>query len=249
MSQITRIRFNNGKKKKDATSLKTKAYNYIREKLLRQEWTSGQAISCREIGVATGVGFTPAREAINQLVTEGFLECHPQRGTFVVHVTREDLADLYDVREALECHALQKIVASGECETQILQECNSVFREIFAKAQEENNPKKLDELRGEWSNIDVRFHETLLILSGNRLAINILQELRDKTRIFGHRSSLMAKDLNAILRDHENILDALSVKDTERACREMRQHLYHGCQVALASYDRNRLITAATKLK
>lgn len=245
MNRTTRIQLGNKSRIQDATSLKTKAYSYIRHKLLSQEWTSGYAISHREIAAAIDIGFTPVREAINQLVTEGFLECHPQRGTFVTRVSREDLAELYDVREALECHALRKIVDLGHCDTSILRECNRAFADILAKALKEEPPEKLDRLRSEWSNVDVKFHKTLLILSGNRLAIGILQELRDKTRIFGHRSSLAARDLEIILQDHEKITSAIESDDAQKACQEMQQHLRRGCEIALSSYDRNRLLAAA----
>lgn len=245
MNRVTRIRMSTSRSKQNETSLKSKAYNYIYDKLVSQAWTSGQPVSHREIGREVGIGFTPVREAINQLVTEGFLECHPQRGTFVTRVAREDLADLYDVREALECHALKKIVDLGNCDTQTLRECNQAFDDILGKALEEKDSQKLDQLRNDWSNIDVKFHKTLLVLSGNRLSIGILQELRDKTRIFGHRSSLASKDLEIILKDHERIVEALEAEDTRQACEEMQKHLRRGCQIALVSYDRNRLLTAA----
>lgn len=225
--------------------MKSKVYNYIREKLLRQDWVSGHPISHREISKETGIGFTPTREAINQLVTEGLLECHPQRGTFVSHVAREDLADLYDVREAIECHALQKIIESGVCDHESLKNCNATFEQLLEEVRTTSDQQRLNGIREAWSNADVQFHKMLLILSGNRLAINIVQELRDKTRIFGHRASLAPEDLETIFKDHRRIIEALRADDTESACREMRQHLRRGCRIALASYDRNRLLTAA----
>jgi DNA-binding GntR family transcriptional regulator len=234
--------------KNESSSLKTKAYEYIRGKLLRQEWLSGHAISHREITGEIGIGFTPVREAINQLISEGLLECHPQRGTFVIRITREDLADLYDVREALECHALQKVIDLGiECDFETLRSCNKSLRTILETAATEHNSEKLNELREAWSNTDVMFHKTLLLFSGNRLAIRILQELRDKTRIFGHRNSLESKNLEVILNDHDHIISALESQNANLACEEMRKHLRRGCRIALASYDRKRLLTATNQ--
>jgi DNA-binding GntR family transcriptional regulator len=249
MSQIIRTKKNRQREKRElsnhSSSLKTKVYEYIRNKLLRQEWMPGGAISHREIVKETGIGFTPVREAINQLVFEGFLECHPQRGTFVTRITREDLADLYDVREALECHAIQKMIDSGvECDFVTLKNCNDSLREILDKVTGEQKQDKLDELRTIWSNTDVTFHKTLLLLSGNRLAIRLVQELRDKTRIFGHRSSMNRKDLEVIINDHHRIISALEIQDAALACEEMKKHLHRGCSIALTSYDRKRLLSA-----
>jgi DNA-binding GntR family transcriptional regulator len=261
---------NNDHSKSESCSLKSKAYDYIRGKLFRQEWASGHAISHREIIGETGIGFTPVREAINQLVSEGLLECHPQRGTFVTRITREDLADLYDVREALECHALRKAIDHQvECDFHTLRNCNKSLRTILEKVvtekiaekNTENTTEKnieqleaeqlkteqLDELRAAWSNTDATFHKTLLLLSGNRLAIRLVQELRDKIRIFGHRNSLEPKNLEVILKDHDQIVSALETQNADLACEEMRKHLHRGCSIALASYDRKRLLSATTQ--
>ncbi|MDR0336483.1 MAG: GntR family transcriptional regulator [Planctomycetaceae bacterium] len=234
--------------KNETSSLKSQAYEYIHAKLLCQEWTSGHAISLREIANETGIGFTPVREAINQLVSEGLLESHPQRGTFVTRITREDLADLYDVREALECHALQKAIDLGiDCDFDTLRNCNESLRNVLEVAVAEKELSKLDELRASWSNSDMTFHKTLLLLSGNRLAIRLVQELRDKTRIFGHRNSLDPKNLEVILNDHDRIIAALEEKNADLACAEMKKHLRRGCGIALASYDRKRLLSATTQ--
>ncbi|MDR2117838.1 MAG: FCD domain-containing protein, partial [Planctomycetaceae bacterium] len=97
------------------------------------------------------------------------------------------------------------------------------------------------------SNTDVMFHKTLLLLSGNRLAIRIVQELRDKTRIFVYRNSLEPKNLEMILNDHNRIVSALEAQNADLACEEMRKHLRRGCSIALASYDRKRLLSATTQ--
>jgi DNA-binding GntR family transcriptional regulator len=91
------------------------------------------------------------------------------------------------------------------------------------------------------------FHKTLLLLSGNRLAIRIVQELRDKTRIFVYRNSLEPKNLEMILNDHNRIVSALEAQNADLACEEMRKHLRRGCSIALASYDRKRLLSATTQ--
>lgn len=227
--------------------LSLQAYEYIRSKLLQQQWTSGHAISHREVAGEIGIGFTPVREAINRLVAEGLLECQPQRGTFVTRVSREDLCDLYDVREALECHAIRKILDGNIAfDEEKMVTCNRNLRKILVESVEKPDRETEDTRRSAWSNADTAFHETLLLLSGNRLAIRLLRELRDKTRIFGHRSSLDPRDLETVIHEHERIIHALQSRDAEPACEEMKKHLRRGSAIALESYDRNRLLAAVS---
>ena len=54
---------------------------------------------------------TPTREALRQLITEGLLEELPGRGAVVARLEREDIVELYDLREALELHAVRTLAS------------------------------------------------------------------------------------------------------------------------------------------
>lgn len=234
--------------KSDKSSLKSKAYDYIRGKLLNQEWISGHGISHREIASEMGIGFMPSREAINQLVAEGLLECHPKRGTFVARVVREDLADLFDVREALEYHVIWKIITGKmKVDYQGLRSSCDSLKHITGDIARETDGAKLDELGNVFNNTDLGFHKMLYLQSGNRLAIGIVQELRDKIRIFGHRGSLEVEYLNTIIEDHGAVIDLLKARDLERAGETMRKHIRRAKEIVLESFDRNRLLSAMTE--
>ena len=56
----------------------------------------------RQLGMALGISRTPAREAIRQLVSEGLLESVPGRGVVVITLDRDDIRELFEMREALE---------------------------------------------------------------------------------------------------------------------------------------------------
>ena len=48
-----------------------------------------------------GVSRTPVREAIRQLELEGGVQ-HPNKGVFVEGITRQDIQDIYAIRECME---------------------------------------------------------------------------------------------------------------------------------------------------
>src|SRR5258708_8809424 len=96
------------KKQNTPTSIGEKAYQYLRGKILSGEFSPGTALSeaslARELGNSRG----PLREAIRRLTGEGFLRQTPSGGSVVVDFSRRDVAELYELREALEVYAVGK---------------------------------------------------------------------------------------------------------------------------------------------
>jgi len=91
-----------------ADSMRTKAYTHIQRKIAAGELAAGSALSELALAKELGSSRTPIREAIGQLVAEGFLEQTPNRGAVVVQLTRQDIVELYELREALEVYAVGK---------------------------------------------------------------------------------------------------------------------------------------------
>ena len=51
------------------------------------------------------VSRTPVREAFQKLELEGLIEIVPNRGAFVLQVTRQDIDDVYEIMKAMEALA------------------------------------------------------------------------------------------------------------------------------------------------
>ncbi|MEO2050095.1 MAG: GntR family transcriptional regulator [Pirellulales bacterium] len=224
-------------------SLKKHVYMHIRTKLLTRELAPGASISHRELAREIGVSFTPVREAIGQLTNEGLLECRPSRGTFVSELGREDLAELYDVREALECHAVGKM--AGAMSVADLAKMDQLTNEMAAVADEvgqSGNHVLTIELADRWVTPDVAFHMTVLRAAGNRRALKITDKLRIMATIFGHRKhERPCDDLHDVCNEHRSIITALREGNADDARKVMSEHIHRGCQIDLAAYDLNRI--------
>ena len=92
-------------------SAREKAYVLIQQKIARGELPPGSAVSEIPLAQELGSSRTPVREALGQLVAEGLLEQTPNRGAVVVQLGRQDIIDLYELREALEVYAVGKAAA------------------------------------------------------------------------------------------------------------------------------------------
>lgn len=93
------------KSQPELSSLSAEAYESVRQRILRGEFSLGDAISRRKIAAELGMSFLPVSEALLRLELEGLLESRPRAGTRVRIPSREDVQGHYIVREALESQA------------------------------------------------------------------------------------------------------------------------------------------------
>ena len=92
-----------GQKKSD--SLRGQVYQELRNALRKGKIGSSRMATERDLAEQLGVSRTPVREALALLVHEGLISS-TSRGFTPPEVSREDLADLYQIRRLLEPAAL-----------------------------------------------------------------------------------------------------------------------------------------------
>ncbi|MCL2863913.1 MAG: GntR family transcriptional regulator [Lachnospiraceae bacterium] len=78
------------------------AYDYILEQILNGEIKPGERIREDMIAEQLGTSRTPVREAVNQLVQNGFVIYIKRKGLYCVEITQQDLLNLLDLRRVLE---------------------------------------------------------------------------------------------------------------------------------------------------
>ena len=53
------------------STLKSKVYQYVRDRLLAESWPDGKYLSMVQVAKSVNMSYTPVREAIIQLESEG----------------------------------------------------------------------------------------------------------------------------------------------------------------------------------
>lgn len=224
-------------------SLKQRAYGLILRKLSSGELAPGERVSNRALAKELGIGFVPVREALIRLVSEGLIEHRPGQGTFVPQPSSETIFELYDLREALECHAVGKLAARpGEVDLSEAYEQNRRLLYVIDQLACEGRETCTAEHRDRWAQADAAFHGALLRAAGNRRALETVLDLRVLSRVFsqGVQHEPIAT-LRRTLAEHQRILDALRRGDAEAARKEMALHIRQGCRMVLAAYERQRM--------
>ncbi|GAA4434578.1 GntR family transcriptional regulator [Bremerella cremea] len=223
------------------------AYNYIQERILSGDLPGGSQIS--ELAMAKEIGMSrmPIREAIRQLEVEGLVRQVPRFGTIVHSLDRSEMAELYEVREALESHAAESVAEylSNEDKQILLLLCQKLMeiaRELKASGEKTFSPKQLQSFLA----ADMGFHMIILRASGNRRMIKIVSDLRVLSRIFtAKREPHNLKIVASVYRFHRRILRALRKADGEAARHWMKEHIRESRRLALESFDRRQAMGEA----
>lgn len=217
----------NSKNFSNSFSLTDEIADVVRERILKGEYEIGEKIKENQIATELKVSRTPIREAFKLLENEGLIDYIPNRGCFAKGFTKQDVDDIYAVREALEELAVRWSVARiTEPELVALEEQVDLM-EFYTKKKDK---KKVLEL-------NTSFHEVIYASARSRFLAQVLRSYKEyieKTRksIFYEQSYL-----EGILSEHRAIFEAIKDRDEERAVEAISKHLEASQERAFAVWN------------
>jgi DNA-binding GntR family transcriptional regulator len=224
----------------DERSRRECAHAYIQQKIISGDLPAGSAISELALAKEIGISRTPVREAIGQLVAEGLVELIPNRGAVVAQFGRNDILELFELREALEVYAVRKVAESGLREADATHLRGILNEPLLLKNEVQQAGASCldgDQMR-RFMTADLGFHTLLLHAAGNRRILKVVNDTRLLIRIFefphaGHTPA----QLERIHEQHAAILDAILQHNTEGAACCIAQHIAGSRQERINAFD------------
>jgi DNA-binding GntR family transcriptional regulator len=220
-------------------SIRDKAYALIQRKIVSGELEAGSAVSELALAKELGSSRTPIREALGQLIAEGLLE-QSSRGALVVELSRQDIVDLYELREALESYAIGKAArhkpreADVERLQKLVDEILVLKEELDRSGKAALDPHQMHRFMGS----DLAFHAFLMRLAANARIIRVVNETRLLIRIFAMRHRGHASgELERIYRQHNELLKAVAGGEPERAMGLIAEHIQNSQRERLDEFD------------
>jgi len=224
---------------KTMVGLKERAYRYIRQELTEGKWPAGRFLSMVQVAKAIGMSYTPVREAIIQLETEGVVETIPRVGVRPRQVDRQELEHIFEVRMVVESGATElaaKRISADQLEAlrNNLNEHHQVLRRIrqtLKKASKERQSHSLLDRPGMESTHELnnQFHSIVMQASGNPQLIKVLTDLRIPSRMLRIWAQFPGIDylhqLTMEYRFHYRTFRALAKKDGPAAGMWIKRHI------------------------
>jgi DNA-binding GntR family transcriptional regulator len=210
----------------DNRNLHERVYLYLREKIILNELSPGSKIDYDEFITSLGVSRTPLRDAINQLKRDGLIEVRPRSGSYVATPHIKDIEEIYNVRKALECQAMESAIYTIPKSTiqDLLVEADSVEKDI---KRGDVQPFFL---------ADRNLHRTIIEHSGNQLLISIMGTLEHKINWFGVIITTNADRPLMANEYHRKILSAMMDADIMNAKRLLADHIDEVKEQTLKDY-------------
>ncbi|MEA1950593.1 MAG: FCD domain-containing protein, partial [Planctomycetota bacterium] len=212
-----------------------RAYRYIQSKLTAGELVAGSRLVNRSLAKEVGVSVIPIREAIRRLAGEGLLEYLPGQGAYVPEPSDNDLCEMYDLREALECHAVGKVCGNlSKSDLLRMSECNeemTALAEVSFIAERPEGTRvwrwKSPREYERWYKADTTFHSIPLTRADNSRLHTAVKDAQVVTQTLVHafRNHESATEPRQVCREHGRILAALERGEADEARRAMAEHI------------------------
>jgi len=129
-------------------SLADQAYRFLEEQLVTMQLVPAQMVAEKDLMVASGIGRTPVREAIQKLAAKGMLQVLPRKGLMVTPIRRSDLLQIVEARRVLE--RLMVVKASERATDEQRQALRQLALKLEASGDNLQAYFRLDRQLDEW---------------------------------------------------------------------------------------------------
>ena len=162
-----------------------------------------------------GVSRTPVREAMRKLELEGLVVMIPRKGAYVAGLSLKDIADVFEIRGALEGLAAE--LAAERATDEELEAMERYLVKISEEIESGDLAKVVE--------TDTDFHSLIYKASRNARLSQIINNLREQIQRYRTTSLSFPGRMKIALEEHRKIVEAVSSRDGELARKLAQEHI------------------------
>ena len=196
-------------------SLVDEAMQQIREAIVSGRLHPRERLIAASFADELNMSRTPIREALQQLKLVGYIRTLPTGRMVVADRSKEELKQLYQLREALECKAIE--LACDKIKKDDIDKLDNLIKQM-ENATNQNEHRKFVKINKE-------FHSFIYSLTENKRLQYLIEEYRDQFMDVRLVLTFSQEDWQVINKGHKNIVNALRNRDCRKAKQEIRMHL------------------------
>lgn len=205
------------------TPLRQQVVDIVRNAITECMFEPGGRLTERELCESLNVSRSTVREGLRQLEAEGLVKITPNKGPMVATLTREEAANIYDIRATLE--GLAAALAAEKAEPKALREmqrhlqsmCECAAAEDFIGLQKSKT----------------QFYEALFTSTNNPPLHVMLKQLRAQVTLLRGLDVERATRMAESIRGGRDIITAVTARDIEAARRAGEEHIRRAARLAL----------------
>jgi DNA-binding GntR family transcriptional regulator len=196
-----------------------KAYQRIRSDILFGRLEPQQRLKLDGLKDDYGVGLSTLRELLNRLTSEGLIVAEGARGFEVAPVSPKNFKEIANLRQLLECHAMEQSFALGdmEWESRVVSTHHKLSAMENRVLQGDRSATLL------WKRYDWEFHHALLSACGSKVLLDTHSAVYDKYQRYLIIAVVFRGDIAA--REHRQLLECALKRDTKAAQAVLTKHI------------------------
>ncbi len=195
----------------------------LRDLIIQGELAPGVKLNERVLCERLRTSRTPVREAIKYLASEGLVELLPNRGAIVTPITATTVREIFVLLGTLE--GLAGELACANASEADIAEIRALHYQMLAH-----------HARGElapYFRCNQEIHLRLVVCTGNATLANTYRALNGHVRRARYMANLSPERWDHAVEEHQQILDALSRRDSAELSALLRSHLSNKMLVVL----------------
>jgi DNA-binding GntR family transcriptional regulator len=181
----------------------------LRELITDRQLSPGTPLRQRDLAEQFDVSYTPVREALRRLESEGLVVTDVHRGATVARTESEELEENYQILAALE--ALAGSLASAKMTEADLAEIEALYRAVAACRPEDERLAELNR----------QFHFRIYECARSPMLLLLMRLL---WRSFPHGPQA-GRPHSESVQQHAELVSALKDRDSERVATIIRDHV------------------------
>lgn len=200
--------------------LAQQAFGELRQQLLTGKLEPGTPLRLESLKRDLGIGFTPLREALMRLSSEGLVEVEDIRGFRAAPATLIDMEDIMLSRAHIEAVALKESIATGDVEWEA-----AIVANFHRMSRHSAKDSQTGLVSGPWAEAHRDFHHSLISSCNSRWLLRFWQILFDQAQRYRHISVTQGALYRDDTSEHRRLMEAALSRDTEEALVASRAHI------------------------
>ena len=196
-------------------------YEALRDRIVSGALAPGQLLRQEDLARQYSVSRVPLREALQQLQGEGLVVLRPRRGYAVTVLDGKQIVEILQLRILIEGHAgYVATIARTSAQVKALETCT---RELDKMPVTSLSQAQI----GRWSQLNQRFHDTLIAAAGRPHLHQIARNLYSKVESYIRMELSFMDSLAEAQAQHREIVEAFRDGDADRVAVVSRLHAQH----------------------
>ena len=201
---------------KTVTSIATE---YLRKLIITGEIAAGQRINETDLAARLKISRPPIREALRILENEHLVINSPRKGTNVTAISIEDLENIYQTREMLECYSIDILKAKN------IKTLPSVIASVEAASRLSTPSQDNNEEIFSYLGAFVDFHIKLIDSTGNNWVIHFYNSISSHLARYQFIYLYIPTSGRRSIEEHNQILDFIKNGEYSKAKKFMKEHI------------------------